>query len=305
MPRSALVAALATILLTSPACGRDTPDSWDPATMDPPVVDPAFPPRMVETGIDSHGSRLNAILYLAQGSGEHPAVILLHGYPGNEKNLDLAQALRRAGIHVLFFHYRGSWGSEGEYGLAHNVEDVVSALALLRSEEAVEEYRIDTTRISLVGHSLGGFTALLVAARDESIRCTVSIAGINLGRLHPMMLAGPEAFAAVAGALQAGTGPLRGTSGEALAREISSHGAEFDLLAQIDALSQRQLLLIGGERDTIVPLATDHRPLVEALKAGGSERMDQLVLDTDHAFSGKRIALARAVIGWLQGTCGF
>ena len=39
-------------------------------------------------------------------------VLLLHGFPGNEKNLDLAQDLRADGFNVLFFHYRGAWGSE-------------------------------------------------------------------------------------------------------------------------------------------------------------------------------------------------
>jgi len=60
---------------------------------------------------DDAGS--NAIVYEAQGAGPHPTVVLLHGFPGNEKNLVLAQALRRAGWNVVFFHYRGSWGSGG------------------------------------------------------------------------------------------------------------------------------------------------------------------------------------------------
>ncbi|MDO8912512.1 MAG: hypothetical protein Q8N10_08825 [Phenylobacterium sp.] len=32
---------------------------------------------------------------------------------GNEKNLDLAQAVRRAGWNAVTFNYRGSWGSPG------------------------------------------------------------------------------------------------------------------------------------------------------------------------------------------------
>jgi hypothetical protein len=44
--------------------------------------------------IPSHGVTINGIAYIAAGAGEHPAVVLLHGLPGNEKNLDLAQAIR-------------------------------------------------------------------------------------------------------------------------------------------------------------------------------------------------------------------
>jgi uncharacterized protein len=38
--------------------------------------------------IPSHGAQLNALTYIATGAGPHPVVVLLHGFPGNEKNLD-------------------------------------------------------------------------------------------------------------------------------------------------------------------------------------------------------------------------
>lgn len=71
---------------------------------------------------DCHGilipgrrGRLLSVLYTAGGRGLHPTVLLLHGIPGCEKNMDLAQYLRRMGFHVLIFHYSGSWGSDGDY----------------------------------------------------------------------------------------------------------------------------------------------------------------------------------------------
>ena len=49
-------------------------------------------------GILLHGrrGRLLSVLYTAGGEGLHPTVLLLHGIPGCEKNIDLAQDLRRA-----------------------------------------------------------------------------------------------------------------------------------------------------------------------------------------------------------------
>ncbi|MDY4105243.1 MAG: hypothetical protein SOY37_06675, partial [Oscillospiraceae bacterium] len=73
--------------------------------------------------IPGRRGRLLSVLYTAAGEGLHPTVLLLHGIPGWERNLDLAQALRRAGFHVLVFHYSGSWGSDGTYSLAHVLED--------------------------------------------------------------------------------------------------------------------------------------------------------------------------------------
>ena len=53
---------------------------------------------------DMHGilipgkrGRILSVLYTAGGEGTHPTVILLHGIPSCERNLDLAQAVRRAG----------------------------------------------------------------------------------------------------------------------------------------------------------------------------------------------------------------
>lgn len=40
-----------------------------------------------------------SVIYIASGAGPHPTVLMLHGFPSNEKNLDLTTAywLRRWG----------------------------------------------------------------------------------------------------------------------------------------------------------------------------------------------------------------
>jgi len=98
---------------------------------DPPV-DKEYPAKMDSFQIPSHGAALNAIAYLAAGAGPHPVVIVLHGFPGNEKNLDLAQAIRRAGWNAVFFDYRGSWGSPGAFTFGNSLEDTAAAIAYLR-----------------------------------------------------------------------------------------------------------------------------------------------------------------------------
>lgn len=87
----------ATLLLTS-----FTLHAQSPITTDPPP-DKANPAAMQSFQLPSHGALLNAFVYIASGAGPHPTVILLHGFPGNEKNLDLAQSIRRAGWNVLYF----------------------------------------------------------------------------------------------------------------------------------------------------------------------------------------------------------
>src|SRR5512133_2244275 len=126
-----------------------------------PSFDPSHPPKLEEVHFESHGDRLNGIVYVANGPGPHPTVILLHGFPGNEKNLDLAQDMRRAGWDVLYFNYRGAWGTPGDFSFAHSIEDTAAALAYLRRPGVAKALRLDPNRIVLMGHSMGGFMSVV------------------------------------------------------------------------------------------------------------------------------------------------
>jgi hypothetical protein len=46
-----------------------------------------------------------------------------------------------------------------------------------------------------------------------------------------------------------------------------------------------------------------HAPVVAALRAAGAGRLREEVFDADHAFSDHRVALARAVLDWLEASC--
>ena len=45
----------------------------------------------------------------------YPCVILCHGFPGFASTFDIAQNLRRTGLVVISFSYRGNWGCLGNY----------------------------------------------------------------------------------------------------------------------------------------------------------------------------------------------
>lgn len=273
-----------------------------PISADPLQIDEDHLPALAEVHFDSAGQRLNGLIYLANGPGPHPTVMMLHGYPGNEKNLDLAQSVRRAGYNVLFFHYRGSWGSEGTFGFEHVIEDAGVAAAFLRKN--AETYRVDSERIIPIGHSLGGHTALHTAARDEQITCTAGLAAADFGRVGNAFVANPDAAAGFAGYTDGLVdGPLDGFSGEQAIAELTENTERFALASLTPTLSGKSVLLVAAERDASVPPAAFHDPLIATYAENTEIDLHHELLDGDHSFSWTRVALAETVIAWLDGNC--
>jgi pimeloyl-ACP methyl ester carboxylesterase len=287
------------------ACATSSPDParFDPVSADPPV-DLANPAKLAEdVSFTSGGARLNAILYEAAGAGPHPTAILLHGFPGNERNLDLAQALRRAGWNSVFFHYRGTWGSGGEFSFAHVLEDAAAVLAQVREPAFAKAHRIDPSRIALIGHSMGGFAALLTASEHDEVECAVSLAGANLGLLAVTLSDGAAADGAAQRFEQWGSGPIPGISGKALITDLREHAAAYDLTKRAPALAKKPVLLVAGRRDTVARPELHHSPLAGAIASQPGAQLTQIVLDSDHAFSDSRIALAHGVLDFLAQEC--
>ncbi len=303
---AALVACAQTKAPVGPAAARSTAATGgvptDPVTSDPATIDAAFPAAIEEVAIASGESYMVGIVYVAQGAGPHPLVILLHGYPGDERNADLAQSLRRAGWDVLLFHYRGAWGSQGKFGFSNALEDVGSALAEARTASFAKRFRSDPSRVVLVGHSMGGFLAITAAAEDPAVRCVASLAGANLGLLG-RAAANPDRRAEFEKALGGWSGPIRGASGKKLVAELMKNADRFDTARRGAALAARPVLLVAGSRDAVTPASAHHDPLVAAFAAAGAKHTRGVVLDADHAFSDKRIALAHTLVEWIGTEC--
>ena len=118
----------------------------------------ANPAGSTELFIPSAGSKLAGMIYRSNGSQKHPTLILLHGFPGNERNLDLAQVARAKGWNVIYFNYRGAWGSQGKFSFKNCVEDVTNVVAFCNKYQ--DSLKIDTANIVLFGHSMGGWVCL-------------------------------------------------------------------------------------------------------------------------------------------------
>jgi pimeloyl-ACP methyl ester carboxylesterase len=265
-----------------------------------PAPDKAYPAVLETFQIPSHGAMLNALAYVAEGAGPHPVVILLHGFPGNEKNLDLAQAIRRDGWDVVYFDYRGSWGSPGDFSFTHSIEDTNSAIAYLRDAVHTKKLRSDPAYIVLIGHSMGGFMARYAGAQDPAIKAVGLISAADMGVDKVQSLKpGQEkdATARLAAHLAAeGMAPLAGCTPESLAKEVVANAAAWNVVALAPKLANRPMLVITSD-DSLAP---SNDAFVEALRKAGATELTTIHMTTDHSYSDQRIALQKAVLDALE-----
>lgn len=83
-----------------------------------------------------------------------------------------------AGYAVVYFSYRGVWGSRGEYCFTHLLEDTEVVAEYIR--EKAEKYRVDPNKMYLFGHSMGGFAALNSIARDLKVSGAILMAPCDI-----------------------------------------------------------------------------------------------------------------------------
>jgi pimeloyl-ACP methyl ester carboxylesterase len=257
-----------------------------------------FPAAMETFQIPSHGVGLNALMYVAEGAAPHPVVILLHGFPGNERNLDLAQEMRRAGWNVLYFNYRGAWGTKGDFSFSHSIEDVASAVAYLKQPETVKKLRLDPSRIVLLGHSMGGFMTVQAAAADPTILAAGLISAAGAFAPEPVQADGGAAFIKrrSANLESQGMAPLAGCTPEGLARETFENSSKWAFSSKVESLRSRPVLIITSD-DGLSP-AND--AFAAALTKAGNTRVTAAHFATDHSYSDKRLQLSAAVLKWLE-----
>ena len=259
------------------------------------------PASIAELTIPSFGKRMSGLAYLAEGAKPHATVLLLHGYPGNEKNLDVAQALRSRGWNVVFFHYRGAWGSEGEYSFRGSEQDVQQVLAYLSDEKNAADLRIDPKRISIVGHSVGGHMAISGILDNPGVKCAVAYDGANLGAKGRGFFNEPssaELWRSYSDTLFM----LAGWSGARAEQEISQYGAELDLVKRVNTINGRPVLFIPANTE-VIPIAQHITPLVMALKATKNSQVHYHLIEDDHSFSSSRDELITTTATFLKRYC--
>ncbi len=235
--------------------------------------------RSEEIFITVEKDSIAAFGMFAAGKEKKETVILLHGLPGNERNLDLAQALRRAGRNVIYFNYRGSWGSQGEFLYSNCLQDVKKVMDFFDIPENSKKYRIKPNSYVLFGHSTGGGLALLSGAKDQRVQ--------KIGMYSPwnVSITTKDEFVWLQGYLK-GLFMLN-IDAKKFITELIENIKQYDPLLYKEALKNRRILILDENNR--------NKDWIEEI-----ENVSYVLMDTDHSFSDKRLELIEVVSDWLK-----
>jgi dienelactone hydrolase len=139
----------------------------------------AAAPREIEVAVGPANSALPGTLSLPDGDGPFPAVVLVHGSGPNDRDenimgnrpfRDIAHGLAARGVAVIRYDKRSFTNPQSlmAHGAAltvqhETIDDAVAAVALLRGRA-----EIDTSRVFVLGHSLGGMVGPRIAAQAKA-----------------------------------------------------------------------------------------------------------------------------------------
>ncbi len=260
---------LALVCLARPLAGASAPDQTKPRLMTPVELQslPVQPPdHRVSYGGDPNQF---AELRLPPGSGPHPVVALVHGgcwkseYATLRDLAPMGDALKQEGIATWNIEYR-RLGQPGG-GWPGTYQDVGRAIDHLR--QVAHSYRLDLTRVAVLGHSAGGHLAMWAGMRQRLPRHSALHLPTPLPLRGVINLAGTidmrENIAHMEAACHdAVVTRLLGGTATAVAdryREVSA--------STVVPLGVSQILIWGEYEDFVpLPLATRH---VEAATAAG------------------------------------
>ena len=252
---------------------------------------------------ESKGANIHAVFYQASGVGPLPTVILCPGFPGNNTDaLGLGEKLMKEGFNALAFNYRGTWESGGLLTTANSLEDAISAIRYVKSSFTVRKFNVDLSSITVVGYSYGGGMALLGSLNDPAVHRVVYIAGGNLSEVGRMMQQSDDFRRAILKMVDQGIvdSGFRGSKAEELFAEVFADMDKYDLVNHAEALSRRDILIIGGWRDQTNTIEHHILPLFRALQRQGAKEVQIEIFDADHSFTNVRSQLADRIVSWLK-----
>ncbi|MCJ7732521.1 alpha/beta hydrolase [Candidatus Bathyarchaeota archaeon] len=235
----------------------------------------------------SKGYTLTGRTYRPDKEGKHPAVAICHGYPGDTKNMDLAEELALNGIAVLIFYYQGAWGSEGTYRFSNLTPSTVDAVKYLKTQPYV-----DPVRVGLVSHSMGAVPLSNVMSADKSIKTGILMSPASdiskwlAAETIDNIFNGFEGMA---------KGKLAYGDRDAYKADMINAAKTLNPMDKVDAIEAPLLITVGSADNVTTPDSC------KALYEKATPPKEWAIIDgADHGFSEHRLPLQEKVLEWLK-----
>ena len=246
------------------------------------------------SGSDIYGQILTPDSVYGEG---RPVVIMLHGFAGFTKMDEIGAALCRAGCVVIMPYHRGAWGSQGTYSFSNCIEDALNLTEYATGNDFAKKYHTDQSGVMLIGHSLGGNTAVNAAVHSNKIKGIVLLAPCDMGRLGKDM--SEEELRSFL--LENGAEAVRCGGVDALIADTKSHMNDWSFPSHAEKLKDMPIYIATGEKDDVCPAQKMTEPLMQALeKAGGKGNHLAKSYPADHSLAAVRVTLTNDIAAFLQ-----
>ena len=209
---------------------------------------------------------------------------------GNERNLDIAQVVRSRGWNVIYFDYRGSWGSQGKFSFKNCVEDVLNVVSFCNKYQ--DSLKIDTSNIVLFGHSMGGWVCLKALQELPTIKKGFVLSTWDIAKDFKNVSNEKEMLSIANDPNIAGKYFVLNTSLKDLYTPVLQDKTYFNLLNDAKSLGDKQIIMIDEHEK--------NSQLAEKIKESNKLYFDYSVWQTDHSFTNKRASLINKVLAFLE-----
>ena len=229
------------------------------------------------------------------GQKKHPCVIMLHGFPGSARNDDISHALCRIGCVVIVPHHRGAWGSQGKYLITHCVEDAVNLAQYAHSPDFLEKFNVHPEQIFLLGHSMGGNSALNAGKQLAFIRGLIMLAPYDP---TVYLKLGKEAY--IKALLNEGK-ILKSDGIDSIYEDIVLNKENLAFPNAFDGVKDKNILIFAAKYDTVSNNEEMILPLWKKLEANKTAAIQKLIeYPVQHGLLGRRILMIREIAEFIK-----
>lgn len=246
--------------------------------------DPKFPAFNKEMIFNISGDSIASYAFIANGEKIKETVILLHGLPGNDNQFDIAQSIRRTGRNVIYFNYRGSWGSQGDFSYSNSLDDLNMIIEHLSKPKNSKNLRINTDSFVVIGRSYGGGIALIQGSINKKVKKIIAISSMNAG----------SRFNTIQDLSELSNWKdylnkqiMLNVNANAFLKEILDNKKKYNVVTYKNLLKDKKVLLIESNKN--------NQKWIRLL-----ENINVQLIESDHNFISNRIELTKAIIKWLN-----